>query len=230
MKSILHILCEGQTERDFAKKVLAPYLLPYNIAVHATLLVTNRKKEAEGGISNYAQVKRDLIILMKSNKDGDYEKHYYTTMFDLYALPPNFPGFESAKKDSYNHVQNIETAFEKDVDNCHFIPYIQLHEFEALVICNPDKLKEIYPQAEKEISHMTDAWQNEAGKNPELVNTHYDKVPSRRLINCMQHKYKYNKVSSGIEVTQAIGIDDLRKKCAHFNKWINKLVEIGQHN
>lgn len=49
---------------------------------------------------------------------------------------------------AYQKVEQIEAAIEKDVlstgtvHNDKFIPYLQLHEFEALLFANPDLMEE----------------------------------------------------------------------------------------
>ena len=46
--TILHILCEGQTEERFVKEVLSPYLRQFNIYPKAILLLTSKKKNTRG--------------------------------------------------------------------------------------------------------------------------------------------------------------------------------------
>ena len=50
-------------------------------------------------------------------------------MFDLYALPNDFPGYSEANciEDRYDRVVSFEKAFFKAVGFERFIPYIQLH-------------------------------------------------------------------------------------------------------
>lgn len=90
--NILHILCEGQTEERFVKEVLSPYLQQFNIYPKPILLLTSKKENARGGMLSYAQAKRDLTILQKQYRDNNSEHHIFTTMFDYYALPDDFPG------------------------------------------------------------------------------------------------------------------------------------------
>lgn len=99
----------------------------------------------------------DLSILMKSNRDGEYEKHVFTTMFDLYALPNDFPGYSEANSigDRYERVLSFEKAFSKAVASERFIPYIQLHEYEALVFCGLDYLLQMYKGCEKSIENLS---------------------------------------------------------------------------
>ena len=81
---------------------------------------------------SYAQAVTDLELLRKMKMDGEYERHVFTTMFDLYALPDDFPGYEAAKAigEPYARVAALETAFAEAINDSRFIPYIQLHEFE----------------------------------------------------------------------------------------------------
>ncbi|MDE6855557.1 MAG: DUF4276 family protein [Muribaculaceae bacterium] len=129
--SILHILCEGQTEEKFVKDVLSPYLQQFSIYPKPILLLTSKKKNAKGGMLNYAQAKRDLIILRRQYQDNDSERHLFTTMFDFYALPDDFPCFKESSNysDIRERISVIETAFAKDIDFEVFIPYIQLHDY-----------------------------------------------------------------------------------------------------
>lgn len=80
--TILHILCEGQTEERFVKEVLSPYLLQFGIFTKPILLITSKKKNAKGGMLSYTQAKRDLSLLRKQFGDNESEKHIFTTMFD----------------------------------------------------------------------------------------------------------------------------------------------------
>lgn len=112
-----------------------------------------------------------------------------------------------------------------EVNNYRFIPYIELHEFEALVLCNPTKLQEEYPVSAKSIEKMDAQWHKEFGNNPEAVNTKLATSPSHRIISALQEHYQYDKVKSGTSVTGDIGIDTLRAMCRHFDEWIGRLLD-----
>lgn len=227
---IIHILCEGQTEQGFVKEVLKPYLLACGIdGVKSTLLTTSKKKNASGGLFSYNQVLTDLTILLKSNVDGDYERHIFTTMFDLYALRENFPGYEDATKipDRYDRVSKLESELEKSINDPRFIPYIQLHEFEALVFCGIPFLKDLYPCCVKGCKSLEAAIRIQP--NPELINDGADTAPSKRIIKAIEQEsktpYRYNKPKSGKYVTEKVGIEELKKKCSHFSQWVEKLIQ-----
>lgn len=225
---ILNILCEGQTEERFVGKVLKPYLKDKGIVVKSRLLVTSRKKNAQGGILSYAQVIRDLQTWMKEAKDNSHEKNFFTTMFDWYRLPNDFPAWDEAKRqsDCYNSIERLEAAFGQNVNKENFVPYIQLHEFEALVFCGLDSLKEAYPGCDKEIEGLKKVLADN-GNNPEKINNSLETAPSKRLKKALSKRYNYDKIKSGTEITEETGIDALRKSCPHFNEWLGKIERLS---
>lgn len=228
---ILNILCEGQTEELFVKKVLKPHLLSRGIVVKHRLLVTSKKKNAKGGIISYRQAKGDLCNWMKEVASHNSETHYFTTMFDYYALPDDFPGNEQPLSiiDAYTRVDRIERAFARDIDKENFIPYIQLHEFEALLFCDMEKLVCDYPDCKKELVRLSSIL-DEYNGNPELIDNSPETAPSKRIIKAIEgeRKYHYNKPRSGSDAAAAIGISELTRQCRHFGNWITKLERISQ--
>lgn len=222
----INILCEGQTEQRFVSKVLSTYFKPYEIVVKPQLLITNKKLNARGGIIDYSQVKRDLMSMMACYKDNNYETNYFSTMFDLYELPNDFPGSSQSFTNPYDKVVAIETAFAKDINHYRFVPYIELHEFETLVLCNIPQLKNDYPRAASRLDAMDQKWRTECQENPELVNTHRETAPSKRIINALLGDYHYNKIKTGTDATLSYGIDNLRRDCKHFNCWIESLLSL----
>ena len=78
MKTI-YIYCEGPTEESFINAVLYPYFLGMGIYVCPIVCETRRdaNRKYRGGVSRYAKVKNELMILCKS-----HPHEYVTTMFD----------------------------------------------------------------------------------------------------------------------------------------------------
>ncbi|MCQ2317004.1 MAG: DUF4276 family protein [Bacteroidales bacterium] len=223
---ILNILCEGHTEERFVKDVFKPYLQGDGIVVKSRLLVTSRKKDASGGLVSYQQAKRDLELWMREVFHRNSETHYFTTMFDLYALRDDFPEAVQSKSilDVYAKVENIENAFGADINSPNFIPYIQLHEFEALLFCDIEKLAIEYPRCTKEIEKLKEILHS-YNDNPELIDNSPETAPSKRIIKAIEGSglYKYNKPRSGATVAAAIGMPELLNHCLHFRKWIEKI-------
>lgn len=220
---ILNILCEGQTEEKFVKEVLRSHLP--NTVCKTQILETNHKGKQRGGMLSYQQVHRDLTRWMRSVMGRTSETHYFTTMVDFYRLPADFPSYADAMKqpNASAKVATLEAAFGDDIQYTRFIPYIQLHEFEALVFCGLSHLKREYPKAAKEIEKLDSLLQNTYTGNPEDINNSVETAPSKRIIKALEKYYHYNKVKSGVSAVSQVGIDNLRKQCAHFNDWITKL-------
>ncbi len=222
----LHFVVEGQTERDFVKDTLGPHFADHSISVYARCVETSRSRgrKFSGGIPNYHKTKRDIERWMKEDQNSDAR---FTTMIDFYALPDDFPGYADAKKlhdDPYSRVGVLEDALRKDISDWRFVPYIQLHEFEALLFSDPDKFKVEFehPTGIKELIQIS-----EKTCNPELIN---DKTsPSKHIINEIAG-YDTKKASSGPIIAKKIGLTTLRKKCRHFSEWISELESLSQKN
>lgn len=227
---IVHILCEGQTEQGFVEEVLKPYLKNNGVdSVKSILIITNKKKGTAGGMFSYNQVHNNLDIIKKTNVDNDYERHIFTTMFDYYELPSDFPGYNNSQNisDKYQRIDFLEKSFAQCENEKRLIPYIQLHEFEALVFCGLDYLSQAFPKCKKNICALKSALQKIG--NPELINNNPNTAPSKRIISALRRNdkvpiYHYNKPMNGKDITKKIGIDILRAECKHFNEWIEKLI------
>lgn len=224
---ILHILCEGQTEERFVKEVLSPYLRQFNIYPKPILLLTSKKKNARGGMLSYAQAKRDLMILRRQYRDNDNERHLFTTMFDFYALPDDFPCFKESShySDVRERISFIETEFAKDMGFEGLIPYIQLHEFESLLFVDITKLESDYPLSRAQIRKLKE--ETDTYGDPELINDSPATAPSKRIIKALEQNYNYNKVQSGAAITSLIGMESLLDNCRHFKDWVEQLKSLA---
>jgi len=230
---IIDILCEGQTEEKFAKEILKPFLKGYGLIIKTRLLTTSRKLGASGGMLSFLQAKHDLQRWINENANKKSEQHIYTTMFDFYALPTDFPGYTEISKlnSPYDKVAKIEKCLFESIGYKDFIPYIQLHEFEALLFCGIKELAKLYPENEKNILQLNSVLE-QYGNNPELIDNSPQTAPSKRIINAVEanKKHKYNKPQTAVEVIQKIGVEKPIRECQHFKKWIDKLIDLSPNN
>jgi Domain of unknown function (DUF4276) len=105
------IVCEGETERDFVKRVLAPSFEPREIELRPN----------DTGGNHYPRVRGDILKALAEKPAYDL----VTTMYDYYGLPPTFPGYQrptAAKGDPYSRVARVEEAFARDIDDARFLP------------------------------------------------------------------------------------------------------------
>ncbi len=224
--SRINITAEGQTEMEFAQKTLNNYFVNKGILIDSRCVRTSKNKyrEYRGGLLDYEKAKRDILDWIKEEQS---DEPYFSTMFDLYALPPNFPKFEASLQiqDIYERIIFLENAFAEEINYHKFIPYIQLHEFEALLFANLDILILEYPDAKKEIKALKNILVEQYGGNPEKVNTGKETAPSKRIISQIP-EYEGNKASVGATLAGLIGTEKLQQSCKHFADWIKKLEKI----
>ena len=221
----LHFIVEGQTEETFVNKTLCPHLAELSISAVARCVMTGRRRGIthRGGISSYARAKRDIRGWMRNDQNPDAR---FTTMFDLYGLPTDFPGYGDAvqSRDPYNRVKILEDALRDDISDPRgrFIPYFQLHKFEALLLSDPQKLESQFYDHSSEIRRLGEM----ASKfdSPERINGGNDTAPSKRIIQEIP-KYGDMKASAGPIVASRIGLPTLRLKCEHFGRWLGKLED-----
>jgi hypothetical protein len=216
----VNVLAEGHAEREFVGDTLFKYFQPSGLILDSRCVMTSRKMHKKGGLISYQMAKNDLLRWIAEEKG----RHpFFTTMFDLYALPNDFPGYEAAQSiaDPYQKVDFLERAFAADINHPRFIPYIQLHEFETLLLANPDVLLLEYLDAQKQINQLKEIV-TKHDNNPEKVNTGKTTAPSKRIISLIP-EYEGGKVSVGAVLAGFDGVEVLKERCPHFADWISKI-------
>jgi hypothetical protein len=215
MKRVL-ILAEGQTEEAFITDVLAPHLRKRDIDPIPTLVVTRFSKSGprfKGGITSYDQVRRDVCKLL-----NDTNAALVTTMLDYYGLPADFPGMgDRPPGNGYLRVKHVEQCFQKEINRHHFVPYLALHEFEALVLVDPARCPTSFTDAGI-VEQLLQVRQGVA--SPEEINEGPTTAPSKRILKIFP---AYQKTLHGPLATLDLGLDALRSACPHFNEWVSRL-------
>lgn len=220
----LHIIAEGQTEEEFVYSMLTEYLGYFNIVIDVHCVTPNRKIKKRGGVVSYDHVKKDISIWLKQDQGANVR---LTTMLDLYALPSEFPKFDEAKtiENPYDKVKFLEEAFFEDIQDKRFIPYIQLHEFEALILSEPSKFVERFPDYKQEVQQLTELCSQ--FESPELINDGRTTAPSKR-INQLIPIYENSKTSAAPFIAEKIGLAKIREHCPHFDEWMTFLEKLTE--
>ena len=153
----------------------------------------------------------------------------FTTMVDLYALPTDFPDYSLIQKqrDPFDLVKELEKSMLTDIASRRFIPYIQLHEYEALILVEPGKLSTFFLEHEKGINDLTNLVSR--FKSPEEINQGETTAPSMQIISRIP-EYEDLKASVGASIAEKIGLDTIRKKCPHFNEWLATLEHLDSQS
>jgi len=222
----LCLTAEGNTEQVFARDLLLPHLATHGVYLSNPRLSALSKKKGRvhrGGMSRYLPVKNDIQRWLKEDRAAEV---YFTTMFDLYGLPRDFPGYDEARDapDPYARVTALEAAMKDDIGDSRLIPYIQLHEFEALLLSDPSAFACRFPengQAIQRLVQLCDKYQT-----PEEIDDGQHSAPSKRIGEEIQ-EYSRAKPTAGAMIAAEIGLDVIRAKCRHFNDWLTRLEGLG---
>lgn len=215
MKRII-IICEGQTETEFCKDVLAPYFSKWKIFIEAPLI-----KKSGGGIVPWNDLKRQIEIHLKQDISV-----FVTTLIDYYGIPERFgfPDWEVAHLEQNKSVRmeilenGMLHAIQKDLQE-RFVPYIQLHEFEGLLFNEIEIFARNFKREEfVDLKQFHEIFKQ--FPNPEDINDGSSSAPSKRLLH---HIKGYNKIVFGATLATEIGLSRIREKCPRFNTWIDKI-------
>jgi len=203
-------LVEGQTEETFVRDVLAPHLEGHGVGVVPIVLATKRIKSGgkfRGGVSSYQQFKRDLQRLL-----GDRSAAAITMMLDYYGLPKDFPGAGTQRGHTcYDRATHLQESLQSDLQDRRLIPYLSLHEFEALLFTSPETLAGtlLKPQVLRQLAAMV-----EGVESPEEINDGASTHPSARIKRLLP---TYSKSLHGPLIVQRIGLTEIRRHCPHFD-------------
>lgn len=215
----LVIIAEGETEESFVNNILCPFFCSKGIYNSIQCFKT---KHSHGGVSKFSYIKKDILNII-------YEKDVVVSMMiDFYRLPSDFPGFNDLKVTQTHQEQAnlLEAKIKEDLEDTqnhkfdNFIPYIQLHEFEALVFASISGIDSLFERSEMDYNGLMNVIQQYP--NPEDINNHPDTAPSVRLKKLISG---YNKVLHGIDIINTVGMAELLEKCPRFKTWIESMVE-----
>jgi hypothetical protein len=218
----VHVLVEGEAEETFARDVLTPHFAPHEIHLLPRRLGKPKHKR---GICGYPRAQREILITLKQDVHA-----FCTTMFDYYGMPPDWPKREEARRKPFaERSVMVEEAILVDIsgqlggrfNRSRFIPYVQMHEFEALLFSDPQVLAEGLELADDTpVRYITNQF-----TSPEEINDSQQTAPSKRI---MELKPRYGKVTDGVLISQKIGLTVMRAQCPHFNQWIGKLEALAE--
>lgn len=206
------IIVEGRTEKTFADRLLAPDLAHKGICVQPVILTTRTLPAGEkirGGLPPYPRIRREVLALL-----GDSSATCVTSMLDFYGLRSDFPGKTAAGRVG---VQDVEAAWKNDIGDNRFLPYLSMHEFEALLFTDPEILAREMgkPGYVEELSAIRHEF-----ATPEDINDRRETAPSWRLRRLFPD---FEKPLHGPQIASRIGLRRLRAECPHFNNWVTRL-------
>lgn len=225
----LNIFCEGQTEQGFCTQMLQPHLFPQGDGLIHTLAVGEKDHHplySLGTKKRYMGDKGVRKFICNTIKGRQGKNVYFTTLFDLYALPKDFPGKDANVRNPANptpYVLALEEAFRLDIDYHQFIPNLLLHEYETMLFADPDAFQRSFENRMAEIQQLKQI----AASVPsiEYLNDSKNSAPSKRIIDLIP-EYDGRKSSAGPDIAEYIGLPNIRAKCPHVHSWLLQLEGI----
>ncbi|MCG3472488.1 DUF4276 family protein [Xenorhabdus bovienii] len=211
-------IVEGKTEQIFIEKMLKPYLSEKMIFISATQV---SKPGQKGGDVRFSRVSKDIEKHLTQRTDT-----YVTTFIDYYGTN-EWPGLETLNRswEPRQIAEHLNLSTQNKISQLllvqrsekRFIPYIAMHEFEALLFSDKDILANELNIDVQTIEQVL----RECGE-PESINNSPQTAPSKRLERWSPNR-AFAKTTTGITIAEKIGIPKMREKCPLFNEWLCKL-------
>lgn len=213
-------LVEGPTEKIFISNILVPHLAERGVFMRPIII---SKPGQKGGDVKFARVKNDIGLHLKQRSDT-----YLTLFVDYYGIKNDWPGLKEAKEQSTSKskAEKINRATKAKVNELfqdwnserRFIPYVSMHEFEALLFSEPKKLAEKLNVSQSKIDRII----SDCGE-PENINDSPQTAPSKRLEDLSD---RFKKTSTGIMIAKAIGLTKIRERCPIFTNWLTSIEDL----
>ena len=207
------VLCEGQTEREFLSKELAPLFLARNLEITPVIITT--KRYAEGGVISGGGVNLDRVCAQLPKLLGSFDS--VTTFFDLYGFKDRNPG-ETATQLEHRIALRLGQP-------SRLRPYIQQYEFESLVFAVPHAGGIFGSNA---LSTKISSVLSSCEGNAELINDSAQTAPSVRLKALFAElKFgRYDKVAFGSMLLKS-NLSLIRRSCPRFDTWVSWLESLN---
>ncbi len=209
----VYLLVEGQTEEAFVNELLTHHYA--RLGLYLTPIIVSTRTGHRGGVVSYAKIKPQIDKLCRRDPEA-----YVTTLFDLYALPGDFPGKGSpgypATGSGRSKAAFLETALTKDIGQANFIPNLLVHEFEALLFTQIEP----FEQWTDDDSMLAPLRSIRKTTPPEDINDSPHTAPSKRILAAIAG---YQKPFHGPLIACDIGLDAIREACPHFGAWLRRI-------
>lgn len=224
---LVHV--EGQTEEDFVNEVLRRHLFSCGYTdVSARLIGNARQRSKRGGGRPWSSVKTEITNHLNSDRGC-----IATTMVDYYGMPQDgsraWPGRERASTLVSNRpkskvieqqlLQDIARTMGNRFDPSRFVPFVMMHEFEALLFSDCRRFAEGI--GEPNLAPDFQAIRN-GFPSPEGIDDSPDTAPSKRIEALFP---KYEKPLMGSLAALEIGLPRMRSECLHFDCWLQRLEQ-----
>jgi hypothetical protein len=230
------VIVEGQTENAVLNKLLGAHLGAIGIDLHCPIV---KLGAGRGGVRGLRcddfcnQIQRHL---------RERRRPVVTTFFDYYGLPTGQAtgwGFVQTAKTDVDFrglevtVQTIENEIHRlaieGVDfeggESRFIPYVQLHEIEALFFAEPLKMAAVFENAalERRFANIV----AECG-GCETIDDSPQTAPSKRIEAAFPGYIKgRSDFAHGPRLAEKLTLTTVRQACPRFSNWVSRLESLA---
>ena len=147
--------------------------------------------------------------------------------FDAVTSLVDFYGFERKGDATVEELEaqilgRVREKIGSGWDERKVLPYVQRHEFEALLFADVAAFLSIEDVDEKGVAKLQRIRSQFA--TPEDINDDHATAPSKRIL---QVAPGYNKVAQGASVAAQIGLERMRSACPRFHAWLARLEALG---
>jgi Domain of unknown function (DUF4276) len=221
----LYMTVEGQTEAAFATSVLTPHLANFDVFLSPPRFTglhrRRRGRIPQGGLLNtFGHALSDMQVWLLEDRSPDAR---FSMMVDLYSLPHDFPGYAVGMSQPTGREQavSLQQSLADEIGDARFIPYLQLHEYAALVLVDPRRISTIYDVKNAAMEALCQ--ECEAHETPEEINHGQHSHPKYRI---QARIPEYDENIAGPLLAEAIGLPTLRERCPHFGEWLTRLEQL----
>lgn len=197
-------------------------MAPRGLYLRPTLIGSVGKK---GGDIRFERAERQIEIALKQRTDtlvGTFFDYYglrkWPKLDEVRALPAPEP-----KVVCEMLVEAAIAEIERNLPDLpvrkRFVPFLAVHEFEALLFSDPHTLSAVSGVPLEEILKALAENRN----SPERIDNGAETAPSKRLQAWTNHQY--GKTTTGVVVAGMIGIEAMRSACPNFDFWIRRLQQ-----
>ena len=200
------IAVEGPTEEDFVKKVLANHLASFGVWPHPTL------PGRRGGNISVERLASGMRELLRG--------------FDAVTSLVDYYGFKKKENKTPDELQSmildqLNRTVTRPVSTRRVFPYVQRHEFEALLFSGVERFRCIPRVSETCLEGLVEVRGQFA--TPEDIDDGSETAPSKRLLQWIPG---YDKRVHGPLVAEEIGMGRIRSECPRFGAWLKRLESL----
>jgi hypothetical protein len=175
-------------------------------------------------------VKQDIVTHLKEDPQC-----LASIMVDYYALPQTgekaWPGRDEAGRLPFSQkaltiqdalLEEICNTMGKSFDSRRFLPYVMMHEFEALLFSDCERFAQGIGRP-----HLAPKFQQIRNdfETPEEIDDSPITAPSKRVEDLVPG---YEKPLMGTLAILEIGLESIRAECPHFRSWLERLENLLQ--